>query len=67
MDKAEPYILHPLRLMMKMDRSEKRMVAVLHDVLEDTPHTAEELRSMGYPDEVISAVEYLTRGEDRIL
>ena len=43
------------------------MVAVLHDVLEDTPHTAEELRSMGYPDEVISAVEYLTRGEDRIL
>ena len=61
---GEPYILHPLRLMMKMDTEKERMAAVLHDILEDTSHTAQELRSMGYPEEVISAVEHLARGWD---
>lgn len=32
---GQPYILHPLRLMMQMNNDEERIVAVLHDVIED--------------------------------
>jgi (p)ppGpp synthase/HD superfamily hydrolase len=55
------YILHPLRLALKMKTVNEMMVAVLHDVLEDTSHTAQSLAEDGYPEEVISAVERLTR------
>lgn len=33
---GEPYILHPIRVMMRCDTDEERIVAILHDVLEDT-------------------------------
>ena len=63
-DKAgSPYILHPLRLMLAMDSESERIVAVLHDVLEDSPFTANQLRSQGFSDEIIVALECLTRGE----
>lgn len=64
-DKAgQPYILHPLRLMMKFKNSGTRMiVAVLHDVIEDTETTLEELRHLGFTEEVIEAVDALSRRE----
>jgi (p)ppGpp synthase/HD superfamily hydrolase len=64
-DKAgQPYILHPLRMMCRM-RTEKEMIAaVLHDVIEDTHYTLDELRKAGYPLDVIEAVDYLTHRED---
>jgi (p)ppGpp synthase/HD superfamily hydrolase len=63
-DKAgAPYLLHPLRLMMRMDTEAAMMAAVLHDVVEDTGWTLERLRGEGFPDEVIEAVECLTRRE----
>ena len=34
---GHPYILHPLRLMLEMSTMEGRIVAVLHDVVEDNP------------------------------
>ena len=40
---GEPYILHSLRVMMKMETEEEKVVAVLHDVLEDTEATEEEI------------------------
>jgi len=58
-----PYILHPLRIMCRLDTDEARMAAVLHDVVEDTSTTLDELRSMGFPDEVLRAVECLTKRE----
>lgn len=62
-DKAgSPYILHPLRLMLDMGSESERIVAVLHDVLEDSPFTADQLRSQGFSDEIIAALECLTRG-----
>lgn len=64
-DKAgQPYILHPLRLMLKLETEEERTVAVLHDVVEDTPWTLERLRALGYPEPVLRALEGLTRRED---
>jgi (p)ppGpp synthase/HD superfamily hydrolase len=56
-----PYILHPLRVMLAMSSDEDRTAAVLHDVLEDTPWTADALRREGFSDAVVDAVESLTR------
>jgi (p)ppGpp synthase/HD superfamily hydrolase len=56
-----PYVLHPLRMMLRLMTDAERMVAVLHDVVEDTPHTLEDLRRAGYPEEVVQAVDCLTR------
>lgn len=66
-DKAGmPYVLHPLRMMVSVDTPEARMAAVLHDVVEDTAVTLEQLRAEGFPEAVIDAVEALTKrdGED---
>jgi (p)ppGpp synthase/HD superfamily hydrolase len=60
-DKADkPYILHPLRLMFKMDSENEMIVAVLHDIVEDTEWTFEKLISEGFNEEVINAVRLLT-------
>ena len=58
-----PYILHPLRMMFRVQTEAERMAAVLHDVVEDTAWTLEALREHGFPDEVVDAVDHLTRRE----
>jgi len=66
-DKAgAPYILHPLRVMLSVKEPAQRIAAVLHDVVEDTPWTLEQLRAEGFGDEVLRAVDALTKrdGED---
>lgn len=68
-DKAnQPYILHPLRVMLRVESTEERIVAVLHDVVEDTDVTLDILRSSGFSPAVIDAVEALTKrpGEGRL-
>jgi (p)ppGpp synthase/HD superfamily hydrolase len=57
---AEPYILHPLRVMVAVDGFRAQAAAVLHDVLEDTEVTVEELRAAGLPIDVVDAVVALT-------
>ncbi len=60
-DKAgAPYILHPLRLMLQMENTEDRIVAVLHDVVEDTDWTLERLRKEGFPQSTIEAIDSVT-------
>lgn len=60
-DKADnPYILHPLRMMMRMKSENAMMAAVLHDVVEDTEWTLEQLREQGFSEEVLEAVDCLT-------
>lgn len=65
---GQPYILHPLRVMFRVVTVHERMAAVLHDVVEDTPVTLEQLRSEGFPEEVVVAVGVLTKraGESRM-
>lgn len=61
-DKAgRPYVEHPLRVMRRLDGEHEQMTAVLHDVLEDTATTAEDLRTVGCPEPVITAVLALTK------
>jgi (p)ppGpp synthase/HD superfamily hydrolase len=60
---GETYILHPLRVMLRMETPEERLVAILHDVVEDTPVTLEELRARGFDARVLEAVDCLTRRE----
>ncbi len=61
-DKAgQPYILHPLRVMFNVEQPLAKIVALLHDVLEDTAVTANDLRSAGFTEEIIQAVKVLTR------
>ena len=64
-DKAgAPYILHPLRIMMKMKSDAAMIVAVLHDVVEDAPDwTFDRLRETGFTEEIISALECVTKRE----
>lgn len=63
-DKAnEPYILHPLRLMMRVRGENARIVAVLHDLVEDTETTLDDLVSEGFSPEIIAALDYLTHRE----
>ena len=68
-DKAgQPYILHPIRVMLRVTGSHARMAAVLHDVVEDTPVTIDQLVGEGFPAEVVAAVRALTKlpGETRL-
>jgi len=65
-DKAgAAYILHPLRVMLYMETETEMMVAVLHDVIEDTKETKkvtiEYLKEAGYSEEVLQAIDCLTR------
>lgn len=61
-DKAgKPYILHPLRIMVRMRTEAEMMAAVLHDVVEDTGWTLDALRKEGFPEEVVEAVDCLTQ------
>jgi (p)ppGpp synthase/HD superfamily hydrolase len=62
LDKAgQPYILHPLRVMLHMKSEQERIVAVLHDVIEDTSVTLAQLAAEGFSAIVIDAVRALTK------
>lgn len=58
-----PYILHPLRVMLAMDDDLSRTVAVLHDVAEDCEDGWQALHDAGFSDEVLDAIDHLTRRE----
>src|SRR5689334_6230581 len=60
---GRPYYLHPLRVAMRLAHcsAAERHAALLHDVVEDTPVTLDELRDLGYDEEVLALVDLLTR------
>ena len=69
LDKAgKPYILHPIQVMNRVCDEYEKMAAVLHDVVEDTAFTLEHLEREGFPDEVLRAIDALTKrpGETRL-
>ena len=63
-DKAgDPYILHVLRVMLRMTDQTDMVVGVLHDIIEDTPWTAVDLAAEGFPPEVVRVILLLSRDE----
>ncbi|MGB5106123.1 MAG: HD domain-containing protein [Candidatus Zixiibacteriota bacterium] len=62
---GQPYILHPIRVMARLDSIESKIVAILHDVVEDSEITIDDLRAHGFSDQIIEAVILLTKGEDQ--
>ena len=58
---GQPYVLHPIRVMLHCDTIEEKTVAMLHDLLEDTDVTEAELRREGFPAEIVEAVLCLTK------
>jgi (p)ppGpp synthase/HD superfamily hydrolase len=64
-DKAgQPYILHPLSLMLEFDDRDAMIAAVLHDTVEDSALTLGDLKGEGFSDAVVVAVDALTRRDD---
>ena len=61
---GEPYIGHPERVAGYVTTDEEKAVAWLHDVIEDTPVTAEHLLEIGFSKEIVDAVVLLTRTKD---
>ncbi len=61
---GEPYIFHPIRVMINAEGDENvKCTAVLHDILEDTRLTEDDLRSEGFDEEIITALKLLTRND----
>jgi len=57
----EPYIFHPLRVMLSLNGPADQIVGVLHDAVEDTDIELRHLVEAGYPSEIVAAVDSLTR------
>ena len=59
-----PYVYHPLHLAEQMDDEASTIVALLHDVVEDTDYTIKDLKGMGFGDAVIEAIDIMTHRPD---
>ena len=59
-----PYVFHPFHLAEQMTDELTTVTALLHDVVEDTPYALEDLRQMGFPEEVMEALRLLTHDDD---
>lgn len=57
------YIRHPLRVMEKMESEDEMIVAVLHDTVEDTPATLDDIRRLGCTEAQVMAIDALTKKE----
>jgi (p)ppGpp synthase/HD superfamily hydrolase len=61
-DKAdEEYILHPLRVMHQFDDKDLMIVSILHDVIEDSNFTLDDLADVGFSREILDAINCLTK------
>lgn len=58
---GEPYVMHVIRVMMKMDDEETKVAALLHDLMEDTDLEEEDLLELGFGEDMVGIVKLLTR------
>lgn len=59
-----PYVFHPFHLAEQMQDEETTIVALLHDVIEDTDYTIEDLRKMGFCERVLEAIAMMTHAPE---
>lgn len=57
------YIKHPITVASMLDSEEEKVVALLHDVIEDSAYTLEDLREAGIPKHLLEAIDLLTKKE----
>jgi len=58
---GSPYILHPFRVMARVCSLAEKVAALLHDTVEDSALTIDDLRREGLPDEVVEGIDCLTK------
>lgn len=56
-----PYISHPIRVMQRLGTPEQQTAGILHDVVEDTDWTFEDLRREGFPQRILDALDCVTK------
>ena len=56
-----PYFAHPVKVAIRCETKEQKIVALLHDVVEDTSVTFQELREIGFTEEIITAIDSVTK------
>lgn len=61
-----PYVFHPIHLAEQMQDENTTIVALLHDVLEDTDITLEKLKEEGFGDDVINAIALMTHDDEKV-
>ena len=61
---GRPYIEHPFRVMSAGQTLQEKIVGVLHDVVEDSPWTLDQLRDEGFTEEIIDAVDAMSRRDN---
>lgn len=63
---GNPYITHPVFVALNCNTYEEKITALLHDVIEDTDVTLDDLRKEGFPEDIITAVDTVTKkkGQD---
>jgi (p)ppGpp synthase/HD superfamily hydrolase len=62
---GNPYILHPLRIMISLTTEDERIVGVLHDVVEDCPEwTFERLKAEGFSERVLTSLKSVTKNSN---
>lgn len=57
---GQPYILHPLRVMLGCDDPDAQIVAILHDVVEDTDVTHDDIKKDGFSESILAALRLVT-------
>jgi len=61
---GKPYIKHPLKVMGSLKDNKSKITGVLHDIVEDTPITFEDLEKLGCPDDVIEALRLVSHDDN---
>ena len=61
---GRPYIEHPFRVMSAGQTLQEKIVGILQDVVEDSPWTLNQLREEGFPEEIIDAVDAMSRRDN---
>ncbi|MCK2000318.1 GTP pyrophosphokinase [[Brevibacterium] frigoritolerans] len=61
---GNPYIDHPMAVMDRLETIEEKIVGVLHDIVEDTVLTLEDLLELGFPEFIVEAIDSVTRRDD---
>lgn len=63
---GQPYILHILRVMARMQTEAEMIVAILHDVVEDSDMTLDTLREIGFSEAIVLAITAITKQDGDI-